>query len=313
MPGEISDLRKINAEALWPLLEEEIAEWQRELTWDFRPTAELVKLHVAMRHLGGAALVIDGSVEGYGYSVVEDGRAVIGDIYVRATRRAPGVEAELFHAILRAAAETRGVVRVESQLMLTGNASAQLIRDGAPVRLFERIYMRRTRGGALDSTGNCIGFRFSMWDNRMAAAAGQVIASAYQGEADAKINSMYRAPGTARQFLGNIVDFPGCGRFDAESSFMAWDERTGDVSGMVLSTFVAEGAGHVAQLCVVPEARGRGLGSHLLEMSLNAIGARGGETIALTVTASNAPAVSLYRKFGFEEVRRFHAYVWEAA
>ena len=35
--------------------------------------------------------------------------------------------------------------------------------------------------------------------------------------------------------------------------------------------------------------------------------------VSLTVTASNEPAVRLYRHCGFEDVRRFLSYVWDFA
>ena len=39
--------------------------------------------------------------------------------------------------------------------------------------------------------------------------------------------------------------------------------------------------------------------------------ARGAKRVSLTVTASNSEAIQLYQRCGFEEVRRFFAYVWD--
>jgi ribosomal protein S18 acetylase RimI-like enzyme len=44
-----------------------------------------------------------------------------------------------------------------------------------------------------------------------------------------------------------------------------------------------------------------------------ALRASGARRISLTVTAANAEAVKLYQRFGFREVRRFFAYVWEGS
>ncbi len=58
--------------------------------------------------------------------------------------------------------------------------------------------------------------------------------------------------------------------------------------------------GHVIGMMVRPELRGRGVGRELLEACIGeARRASGLETLTLTVTAGNAPAVSLYESIGF--------------
>jgi RimJ/RimL family protein N-acetyltransferase len=51
---------------------------------------------------------------------------------------------------------------------------------------------------------------------------------------------------------------------------------------------------------IVDGHRGRGLGRKLLGMTLDAAFASGMTRIELTVRADNAPAIELYRKFGFD-------------
>jgi ribosomal protein S18 acetylase RimI-like enzyme len=56
---------------------------------------------------------------------------------------------------------------------------------------------------------------------------------------------------------------------------------------------------------VAPDARGKGLGRHLLRAALNQVASWNGvEQVKLSVTASNAPAVRLYQSVGFVEVGR---------
>ena len=60
------------------------------------------------------------------------------------------------------------------------------------------------------------------------------------------------------------MDFPGCGTFHKSASFVAFNSTTGEAAGMVLSSFVSVEAGHISQLCVMPNFRGSGLGNEAL-------------------------------------------------
>jgi len=314
---EIVDLRKVAASDLEPLLADEIEEWRSELKWDFEPSADLVRTYAGTNSLGGAALMVDGRVAGYGYAVLEEPRGIIGDIYVRPHLRDANAEAELFRSLLDAVAATPRISRMESQLMLVTAESAAIIATGGaslkPVRLFERRLMLRDctiplppEIGALRSR-----FRFEPWEGHYLHVAGAIIAAAYKGQTDSEINAQYRSPSGARRFLNNIVEFPGCGTFHPASSFVAFDAKTGAAAGMVLASFVAADTGHISQLCVMPEARGASLGRQLLRTSAEMLYRNGARRISLTVTASNKTAISIYEKFGFRSLRTFFAYIWE--
>jgi ribosomal protein S18 acetylase RimI-like enzyme len=66
--------------------------------------------------------------------------------------------------------------------------------------------------------------------------------------------------------------------------------------------------GHITQLCVTPEARGRGLGEALLRAAVGRLADAGAERVGLTVTLSNRAALKLYQHCGFSELKRFFAY-----
>ena len=68
------------------------------------------------------------------------------------------------------------------------------------------------------------------------------------------------------------------------------------------------GVGHVKDLAVHPDHRGRGVGSRLLAELLGVLSRRGARSITLEVRASNEPAIELYRAFGFEPLRRVQGY-----
>ena len=317
------DLRGIPVRDLEPLLADEIHEWRTELDWDFEPSADLVRKYAGTNSLGGAALILDRQVAGYGYAVLEEPRGIICDIYVRPHLRAAASESEIFRSLLDALIATPRITRMESQLMLVTPESAALIaginaagvnESGKPVRLFGRRLMSRASHLRLPAVGAHIRtrFRFEPWEDHLMHTAGAIIAAAYKGETDSEINAQYRSPGGARRFLSNIVDFPGCGTFHKSASFVAFDSATGEAAGMVLSSFVSLEAGHISQLCVMPNFRGSGLGNELLRTAAAALYQHGAQRISLTVTASNATAISIYEKFGFHTVRDFFAYIWEA-
>src|SRR3569833_2116402 len=75
---------------LEPLLAEEVAEGRREMAGDCEPSAALVRRYAGSGSLGGAALVVDGQVAGYGYAVLEEPRGIIGDLYLRPHMREAG-------------------------------------------------------------------------------------------------------------------------------------------------------------------------------------------------------------------------------
>jgi ribosomal protein S18 acetylase RimI-like enzyme len=312
---EIVDLRRVPVRDLEPLLADEIEEWRRDLAWDFEPSASLVRRYAGSGSLGGAALMIDGQVAGYGYAVLEEPRGIIGDLYLRPHMRDATAEAELFRSLLDALAATPRVSRMESQLMLLQPETAELIRSiGRPVRTFARRLMIRDEAHPLAPPvalpeGR---FRFDPWEDSFLHLAGAIIAASYKGETDSEINSQYRSPSGARRFLSNIVEFPGCGLFHATGSFVVFDRHTGDAVGMVLASFVAEGAGHISQLCVVPGLRGSGLGRELLRRSDEALRNNGARLVSLTVTESNTGAIALYERSGFRRIRSFFAYTWES-
>ena len=65
-----------------------------------------------------------------------------------------------------------------------------------------------------------------------------VITAAYRGHVDAQINDQYHTLSGSLRFLNNIVRFPGCGVFDAESSFVALDRKAKSLIGLILCSRV---------------------------------------------------------------------------
>ena len=149
------------------------------------------------------------------------------------------------------------------------------------------------------------------WSEHDYQTAAALITSAYRGHVDADINDQYRSVAGSLRFLNNIIRFPGCGHFDQGSSFIAVDRTTRAAVGLVLCSRVCEDVGHVTQICVVPEQRGRGVGEAMLAAAAQALRNRHFRALTLTVTETNTVAVNIYKHLGYVVHRVFDAFVWE--
>ena len=85
------------------------------------------------------------------------------------------------------------------------------------------------------------------------------------------------------------------------AGFLVAEAGTG-VAGYVVADTVRGGGGpvgHVKDLAVHPDWRGRGLGTRLLDRALGVLEGQGVDRAKLEVRQSNEDAISLYRRFGF--------------
>src|SRR6202162_3971448 len=107
-PTPLVDLRDVTSAYLEPLLREETEEWRTELDWDYRPSADLVRRFVDMRALTGFTLPGQQEAAGYGYYVCEEGKGLIGGLYVGRRYRTIENENALLNAILHSMWGTPG-------------------------------------------------------------------------------------------------------------------------------------------------------------------------------------------------------------
>jgi ribosomal protein S18 acetylase RimI-like enzyme len=311
-PPGILDLRRLSARDLEPLLEEETAAWRDEMEWDFDKSADLVRRFVDLRALNGSALIEDGEVAGYSYYVLEENKALIGDLYVRSALRTAERENLLLESALEPLVANSFIGRIESQLMMSGMAPRRAVPYADYASVYERNFMRLDLSRAALAEANVRRPMYlETWSDHYQEAAAQSIATAYVGHIDGRINDQYRSTAGARRFLYNITQCPGCGVFFRPASYIALEAVSGRLCGISLASLVAEGCGHITQICVTPPVRGTGIGYALLRQSLATLREAGCRSASLTVTAANEDAVTLYERVGFETVRRFPAYVWE--
>ena len=96
------------------------------------------------------------------------------------------------------------------------------------------------------------------------------------------------------------------GNFD-DALAAGYSARVGEREGRIVAygvLMLAPGEAQLLNLSVVPDARRDGLGSELLARFLDDARRLGAEQVFLEVRASNAPAIALYARAGFERVAR---------
>ncbi|HXO14778.1 MAG TPA: GNAT family N-acetyltransferase [Steroidobacteraceae bacterium] len=312
---DVLDLRHFSAAALRNLLSEETDLWQQRLRWDYRASAQLLLDYLDSRILPGFVATEDGRPAGYVFCVYEQHKAVIGDVFAtaQAKERAMRIEERLLAHTLELLQSTPGTSRVETQLLLHPKGQFRELFTRSGFSVYPRVFMERALRVERPPRAVEIppSLRLRHWREGDFAAAGRLIALAYQGHLDSIINDQYRTTAGSMRFLHNIVRFPGCGQFDPATSLVLAYRDSEDLAGVVLCSRVNHDTGHVTQLCVEPALRGTGLGRLLLEQCMKALAAQAMDYISLTVTEGNQDAVQLYRRLGFKSRHAFDAMVWQ--
>ncbi|MFZ3262952.1 MAG: GNAT family N-acetyltransferase [Terriglobales bacterium] len=312
---EILDLRHFSSADLRPLLEEEVALWGSQLSWDYAQSAEMILRYMEAKILPGYAAIERGNIFGYSFFVYEQSKGVIGDLFVRDEGRIPNrreVEERLLTHVIETLQQSPGIHRVEAQLLAheTGEVARPFLAQGFSrhPRVFMNFEMALHPQTAPPLAPE---FEIRPWSEEQYQAAAAVITAAYRGHVDSDINDQYRTLTGSLRFLNNIVRFPGCGTFDARASFVVVDRRTRTLAGLILCSLVRADVGHITQVCVLPEYRSAGLGVVLLAATTKSLRERRFRAISLTVTQANDRAIALYERIGFESTRVFDAFVWE--
>ena len=312
---EILDLRHFSSVDLRPLLDDETQVWSRLLSWDYGGSAEMILRYVDAKILPGYAAIDRGRIFGYSFFVYEGSKGVIGDLFVANGGRLPNpreVELRLLTHVIETLQQSPGIHRVEAQLLAhdAGSVARPFLEQGFQrhPRLFMALPLSRPPAQE-DKMHPDVEIR--QWTENEYQAAAAVITAAYRGHIDADINDQYHTLSGSLRFLNNIVRFPGCGLFDAEASFVAFDRTAKNLIGLILCSRVRSDVGHVTQLCVLPEYRSHGIGESLLAATTANLRQRRFLLLSLTVTEANSRAVELYRRLDFDCKRVFDAFVWE--
>jgi ribosomal protein S18 acetylase RimI-like enzyme len=307
---DIMDLRHFGSQELRPLLQAETAAWARSMSWDYHSSAEMILRYIDSKILPGYVALDDRRPCGYAFFVYEGSKGVIGDVYVEPRADEAQLKSSLVSHVIETLQQTPGVNRIEAQLLIqdSGAVAAPFTEQG--FRRFDRLFMELPID-RISGESELHGYSIRKWTEGDFQPAAGVITAAYAMHIDSQINDQYRTVTGSLRFLNNIVRFPGCGVFDANSSFVITHPYTGAMLALLLCSRVREDVAHVTQICVLPEHRGRGLGEALIRACCIGLRERGSSRLTLTVTGANTNAVELYHRLGFETGRIFDAFVWE--
>jgi ribosomal protein S18 acetylase RimI-like enzyme len=145
------------------------------------------------------------------------------------------------------------------------------------------------------------GFFWLPWNPHLLEHHARVLCAGFAGETDALVfSSLASLPG-CRDLMSAITTLPG---FCPAATWVA--ARSECCVGSVQGIIDANGFGGVQNLGVVGDHRGLGLGRALLLKALEGFAAAGARRAFLEVTATNAPAVRMYRRLGFRAYKTIY-------
>lgn len=314
---EILDVRHFSARQLRPLLEHEARVWQNRLRWNYADATELLLQYLDSRMLPGFVALDRGKICGFTFCVYEGYKAVIGDAFAvdNGSLSSVATTHELLRQLLQVLRHSPEIDRIEAQLLLYDASVIEEPFRQAQFDTYRRLFMEvkldpALRPAPLPLLPRTLELR--RWTPADYQPAAQLIHTAYEGHIDARINDQYCSLAGSLRFLHNIVRFPGCGVFEARSSWVIVDRTTRTLVGVVLCSRVRQDTAHITQLCITPGHRGERLGAHLLSHAVAELTRTGYSFITLTVTEANTPAVDLYLESRFTIRHTFDAYVFDA-
>jgi GNAT superfamily N-acetyltransferase len=299
-------LSDLSSRDLRPLLQEEVAHWGRELSWDYSDVCSAVASGLDRRALIGYAVQDGGRPLAYSYYMLDSGRAIVGSVFATEEHRGRGLEEELVQSVLAAALRGRTNERVECQTLFSTSRAADERFGQAGFSSRGRHYLVRALQDPLPEVSSQ--WRLRPLRREDIPAVARVIHKSHEGSVDAALNLTYATPSHCRSFVETLVLRAGCGRFDPDASFVA--EGAGGVAGALLASQLSRTNGHICQVSVLPEMHGRGLGRTLMAACLRALRNEGLAAASLSVTVDNQRAYRLYEDLGFRLHRPFAAHAW---
>ena len=319
---EILDLRHFAAPVIRPVLEMEGELWKQRLHWDYRHSAQLLMQYLDNHMLPGYAALEGEQAVGYVFSVYEETKAVIGDVFAIPNRlegsldgaaSAHAIEERLLTHLLELLLNSPQVERIESQLLLHPAGTHSDIFTDVGFQIFRRLFMVQPLHGhwtmpRIELPGN---LELRAWSEEELAPAARLICESYSHHPDSFINDQYRSVSGSTRFLNNIVRYSGCGTFSAPVSHVIVDRTRREPVAMVLGSRVSAQSGHITQICVHPDYRRRGLARLLLSVASFCFMRQGATEISLTVTEANSEAIDLYLAEGYATKHIFDAAVWQ--
>lgn len=296
--------------ALELLFDEQCEEWLHLLGWDYRGASRLIRDVARARDLPGFVVMYGGLTIGFTYYVFEESRCSIGEIFVSKDWRGIGADRELAEAVLRRLEFTPRVQRIESQSISVGNEEAHAVFASRGFTRYDRNYMIT---GAEDhqapppsvEPANASIIQIRGWRDGDFSQAVKVIHSSYENSVDSRINNQYASEEGCADLVSVLTEHIWCGAFLQHVSCVAVDPVSGRLAGVLMSSRVSPGVGHISQISVRPAFQGKGIGRRMIQSALAEFFDLGFTKVSLAVTGANLNAMRLYEACGFRTIHTF--------
>ncbi|MGE3507438.1 MAG: GNAT family N-acetyltransferase [Vicinamibacterales bacterium] len=298
----IVDWRTLSTRELARCYEVERAAWSNRFHWE---TADTWLRLEAARSAGAlpGLVAYDGSRPvGWCFFLRHRGTIQIGGLSAGAART---VDA-LLDAML-ASPDVAGAEDVMAFVPEMGAPMQPSLRQRAfEVRPFQYLVVALRPGTATEYACR------SYHAGRLTAIA-DLLARAYPGADRARPFAPHGSPAAWMEYTSQLLTQTGCGALLPWASVVEEaPDRPGRLIGAVLTTAIERGTGHIAQIAVDAAYQGQGIGSRLLRTALTRLRQRGFSRATLLVSSSNATALKLYTRLGFERRGAFLS-AWRAA
>ena len=292
-----NDWRDVSGEEVLPLLQAERRRFVETLHWDLGPALKMVE---AARQRGEVPGLIlrdgKGQPAGWAFYLLAGRQLQIGAVQAKT---AGGVRLLLDTILSSPEAE---LAQSLSCFLCPTSASVASALVRQRFELQRHLYMEAPLA-AMPGLSEAGSHAFSPLAEGDAAPAVRLLARAYAGESTARCFAPNARLDEWAQYLGQTLSTPSVGRFLPDASFIAKDSVA--AQGMVVTTEIARGVAHVAQIAVDPAARRQGLGRRLVLAAGAAAAAHEAKRVTLIVSEDNASARRLYESLGFAQRGEF--------
>ncbi|MDE3156043.1 MAG: GNAT family N-acetyltransferase [Acidobacteriota bacterium] len=297
------DWRDVPAEEIRPLYEAETARWRASLDWNLQPSWDIVEPARAAGRLPGLiARDRQGRTVGWAFFLLHGDILQIGALV--------GDRAAVVRGLLDAVLDSpeAALARELSGFFFPRGSAEQAAFVRRRIPVFRHLYLRRpltAEDTPVDEEAEAQGIRLRTWTPHDAVAMVRLLARAYRKAPNVRCFAPHERLEEWAHYLGQLVRTSACGEFRPEASFIAERADTRAPVGLVVTTLLAPGTAHVAQVAVDPDAMRAGLGRRLMRASFGAARAAGHTQVTLVVGDDNARARGLYDRLGFTEAASF--------
>lgn len=148
------------------------------------------------------------------------------------------------------------------------------------------------------------GYYLHPWTERLINAHAEVKYRSFREEIDAHVFPCFGELEGCQRLMCDIAKREGfleCATWLLE--YRTIPNRRGEYCGTIQGVRDAYGMGAVQNIGIVPEHRGRSLGSYLVRQALEGFQQEGLRRASLEVTAQNTGAMRLYHRLGFRKTK----------